>query len=153
MIITCECKKYRFLVRAEDIGKNGRLVQCGMCDKKWFQEPANSQEFKTLKDNYIEETKKEEEIKTPEPTKEKPKKNYVPIKYQKKFEFNFTKILLTIIVIGAIVITICLENKEYILSKSPELINLFNLAQEFGEYLKTYYSDIMKIFFQKEITN
>ncbi len=43
--------KYKFAVKAEEIGINGRVVQCGVCDEKWFQEPASSEEFKVLKDN------------------------------------------------------------------------------------------------------
>ena len=64
MIIECACKKYKFAVKAEEIGINGRVVQCGVCDEKWFQEPASSEEFKVLKDNHIkEEEKKKEEAK------------------------------------------------------------------------------------------
>ena len=48
MIIECACKKYKFAVKAEEIGINGRVVQCGVCDEKWFQEPASSEEFKVL---------------------------------------------------------------------------------------------------------
>ncbi|NBZ97355.1 MAG: hypothetical protein EBS46_01075, partial [Proteobacteria bacterium] len=48
MIIECACKKYKFAVKAEEIGINGRVVQCGVCDQKWFQEPASSEEFKVL---------------------------------------------------------------------------------------------------------
>jgi len=70
MIIECACKKYKFAVKAEEIGINGRVVQCGVCDEKWFQEPASSEEFKVLKDNHIkEEEKKKEEAKNQKPKK------------------------------------------------------------------------------------
>ncbi len=49
MIIECACKKYKFAVKAEEIGVNGRVVQCGVCDQKWFQEPASTEEFRTSK--------------------------------------------------------------------------------------------------------
>jgi len=72
MIIECACKKYKFAVKAEEIGINGRVVQCGVCDEKWFQEPASSEEFKVLKDNHIkEEERKKEEAKNKKPKKEK----------------------------------------------------------------------------------
>jgi len=60
MIIECACKKYKFAVKAEEIGINGRVVQCGVCDQKWFQEPASSEEFKTLKENFVKEEEKKE---------------------------------------------------------------------------------------------
>ena len=57
MIIECACKKYKFAVKAEEIGINGRVVQCGVCDQKWFQEPASTEEFKLLKENLVKEKK------------------------------------------------------------------------------------------------
>ncbi len=93
MIIECACKKYKFAVKAAEIGINGRVVQCGVCDEKWFQEPASSEEFKVLKDNHIkEEEKKKEEAKNQKPKKEKPRKNYIPIKYEDKSKINYSKI-------------------------------------------------------------
>jgi len=80
MIIECACKKYKFAVKAEEIGINGRVVQCGVCDQKWFQEPASSEEFKVLKEIQIkEEEEKKEKAKNQKPIKEKSGKNYVPI--------------------------------------------------------------------------
>lgn len=149
MIISCECKKYRFAVRAEDIGKNGRLVQCGVCDKKWFQEPASSEEFQTLKNNYVEEEKKQERNKNSDSIKEKDKKNYVPIKYEKKNNTNYTKFLFIILIVSGIVLAVSFENREYIISKKPELTDFFNILKEFIEYLTKYYSDITEIFFVK----
>ena len=91
MIIECACKKYKFAVKAEEIGINGRVVQCGVCDQKWFQEPASSEEFKVLKKNHIkEEEEKKEKAKNEKTIKEKPSKNYVPIKYEKKNSSNYS---------------------------------------------------------------
>ena len=36
MIINCKCGKYQFDVKKSDIGNNGREVQCGICNEKWF---------------------------------------------------------------------------------------------------------------------
>ena len=33
MIIECACKKYKFAVKAEEIGINGRVVQCGVGER------------------------------------------------------------------------------------------------------------------------
>ena len=151
MIIECACKKYKFAVKAEEIGINGRVVQCGVCDQKWFQEPASSEEFKVLKDNHIkEEEKKKEKAKNQKTIKEKPSKNYVPIKYENKSKINYTKIFLTILVISIISIVFSFENREYILNKNPEFTDFFSLLEEFVEYLKINYSDIINAFIPKQ---
>jgi len=151
MIIECACKKYKFAVKAEEIGINGRVVQCGVCDQKWFQEPASSEEFKVLKDNHIkEEERKKEEAKNQKPKKEKPGKNYIPIKYENKSKINYNKIFLTILIISIIGIAVGFENREYILNKNPEFTDFFGLLEEFVEYLKIYYSDIIEVFNPKQ---
>ena len=151
MIIECACKKYKFAVKAEEIGINGRVVQCGVCDEKWFQEPASSEEFKVLKDNHIkEEEKKKEEAKKQKPIKERPGKNYIPIKYENKSKINYSKIFLTILIISIIGIAVGFENREYILNKNPEFTDFFGLLEEFVEYLKIYYSDIIEVFNPKQ---
>ena len=151
MIIECACKKYKFAVKAEEIGINGRVVQCGVCDEKWFQEPASSEEFKVLKDNHIkEEEKKKEEAKNQKPKKEKPGKNYIPIKYENKSKINYSKIFLTILIISIIGMAVSFENREYILNKNPEFTDFFGLLEEFVEYLKIYYSDIIEVFNPKQ---
>ena len=151
MIIECACKKYKFAVKAEEIGINGRVVQCGVCDQKWFQEPASSEEFKVLKENHIkEEEKKKEEAKNQKPKKEKPGKNYIPIKYENKSKINYSKIFLTILIISIIGIAVGFENREYILNKNPEFADFFSLLEEFVEYLKINYSDIINAFIPKQ---
>jgi len=151
MIIECACKKYKFAVKAEEIGINGRVVQCGVCDEKWFQEPASSEEFKVLKDNHIkEEEKKKEEAKNQKPKKEKPGKNYIPIKYENKSKINYSKIFLTILIFSIIGMAVSFENREYILNKNPEFTDFFGLLEEFVEYLKIYYSDIIEVFNPKQ---
>jgi predicted Zn finger-like uncharacterized protein len=150
MIIECACKKYKFAVKAEEIGINGRVVQCGVCDEKWFQEPASTDEFKALKENSIKEEEKKEKAKNQKTIKEKPGKNYVPIKYENKSKINYTKIFLTILIISIIGIAVSFENREYILSKNPELADFFSLLEEFVEYFKKYYSDIIEAFIPKQ---
>ena len=151
MIIECACKKYKFAVKAEEIGINGRVVQCGVCDQKWFQEPASSEEFKVLKENHIkEEERKKEEAKNQKPKKEKSGKNYIPIKYENKSKINYSKIFLTILIISIIGIAVGFENREYILNKNPEFADFFSLLEEFVEYLKINYSDIINAFIPKQ---
>jgi predicted Zn finger-like uncharacterized protein len=151
MIIECACKKYKFAVKAEEIGINGRVVQCGVCDQKWFQEPASSEEFKVLKENHLkEQEEKKEKAKNQKIIKENPNKNYVPIKYENKSKINYTKIFLTTLVISIISIVFSFENREYILNKNPEFADFFSLLEEFVEYLKINYSDIINAFIPKQ---
>ena len=150
MIIECACKKYKFAVKAEEIGINGRVVQCGVCDQRWFQEPASSEEFKILKENLIKENEDKEKANDQKPIKEKTSKNYVPIKYQNKSKINFNKVFLIIFIISIIGIIFIFENKEYILSKNPNFIDFFSLLEEFVEYLKQYYSDIIETLTPKQ---
>ena len=42
------------------------------------------------------------------------------------------------------------ENKEYILNQNPEFTDFFNLLDEFIEYLKQYYLDIIETFTPKQ---
>jgi predicted Zn finger-like uncharacterized protein len=148
MIIECACKKYKFAVKAEEIGINGRVVQCGVCDQKWFQEPASTEEFRILKKNFIEE-EEEKTTKKHEFKNKKTNKNYIPIKYENKSKTNYAKVFLTIFTIFIISILISFENKEYILSKNPEFENFFNLIEEFFEYLKEKYFNIIILFIPK----
>ncbi|NDB49006.1 MAG: hypothetical protein EB042_02785, partial [Proteobacteria bacterium] len=73
-----------------------------------------------------------------------------PIKYENKSKINYTKIFLTILIISTIGIAISFENREYILSKNPELADFFSLLEEFVEYLKQYYLDIIEAFTPKQ---
>jgi predicted Zn finger-like uncharacterized protein len=148
MIIECACKKYKFAVKAEEIGINGRVVQCGVCDQKWFQEPASSEEFKTLKENFVKEEEKKEASKDQKTIKEKSSKNYVP--YKNKSKINYTKIFLTILIIFIIGIAVSFENKEFILNKNPKFADFFSLLEEFIEYIKMNYSEIIQAFIPKQ---
>jgi predicted Zn finger-like uncharacterized protein len=125
MIIECACKKYKFAVKAEEIGINGRVVQCGVCDQKWFQEPASTEEFKILKENFL----KNEEVKE-------------EINNSRK-----EKIFTIIFVILIICLILFYENKEQIIIKYPQSSDFYSLLDEFIEYLKEYYNDFIKILF------
>jgi len=132
MIISCECKKYKFVVRAEDIGKDGRLVQCGVCDKQWFQEPPTLEEFKTLKDNYIKEDQENSSI---EYSKKHSTTKNVPIKYKEKNNINFNNIFFTILIILIIGVFASFQFKDLILTQYPDSLNYFSIIEEFGEYI------------------
>jgi predicted Zn finger-like uncharacterized protein len=146
MIISCECKKYKFVVRAEDIGKDGRLVQCGVCDKQWFQEPPTLEEFKTLKDNYIQE---DEENLSKESSKKQSSTKNVPIKYKEKTKVDFNKLIITILIILIIGIFASFQFKDLILAQYPGSINYFSIIEEFGEYISKSISSFIDMLIPK----
>ena len=39
MIISCQCGKLQFLIKKNEIPKNGRIVKCGICNLEWLQKP------------------------------------------------------------------------------------------------------------------
>ena len=121
-----------------------------VCDQKWFQEPASSEEFKTLKENFVKEEEKKEASKDQKTIKEKPGKNYVPVKYKNKSKISYTKIFLTILIIFIIGIAVSFENKEIILYKNPKFTDFFSLLEEFIEYIKMNYSEIIQAFIPKQ---
>jgi len=152
MIIECACKKYKFAVKAEEIGINGRVVQCGVCDQKWFQEPASTEEFKLLKENLVKE-KKNIEIKAENKKnlKDKDKKNYIPIKYKDKSDTSYFKILFIILFIIFVGLIFTYENRAFLSGQYPELNEFFVLFEEFAEYLDQYYKDLLEIFFLNKL--
>ena len=44
MIITCPCGDKKFNVDASLIPQEGRTLQCGFCDRKWFFKTENTEE-------------------------------------------------------------------------------------------------------------
>ena len=60
MIITCPCGDKKFNVDASLIPADGRMLQCGFCEKKWYFKPND----KKLENDYI---KKDIKIKKIDP--------------------------------------------------------------------------------------
>lgn len=151
MIIECACKKYKFAVRAEEIGVNGRVVQCGVCDQKWFQEPASTEEFKLLKENLVKEKENiETKAENKKNLKDKDKKNYIPIKYKDKSNTSYFKILIIIFIIFVGLIFMY-ENRALLSGQYPQLSEFSVLFEEFVEYLNQYYKDFLEIFFPNKL--
>ena len=152
MIIECACKKYKFAVKAEEIGVNGRVVQCGVCDQKWFQEPASTEEFKLLKENLVKEKENiETKAENKKNLKDKDKKNYIPIKYKDKSDTSYFKILIIIFFIIFVGLIFMYENRALLSGQYPQLSEFFVLFEEFVEYLNHYYKDFLEIFFPNKL--
>ena len=53
MIISCQCGKLQFLIKKNEIPKNGRIVKCGICNLEWLQKPHGAVEKIIRKKHYI----------------------------------------------------------------------------------------------------
>ena len=114
MIISCDQCHKKFEIESDMIGENGRLLQCGSCDHKWFfkkdedrkssissniiiekkeiKNTDNNQIDKTVFNENFEINSNKEEIDIPT------ENNTIEEKKIKKNDFNFFKILLVIII-------------------------------------------------------
>ena len=114
MIISCDQCHKKFEIDSDMIGENGRLLQCGSCDHKWFfkknedrkssissniiiekkeiKNTDNNQIDKTVFNENFEINSNKEEIDIPI------ENNTIEEKKIKKNDFNFFKILLVIII-------------------------------------------------------
>ncbi len=128
MIITCECKKYKYLVNAEDIGPTGRLVQCGMCSKQWFQEAATNEQIKTS--NEI-----QKQIAKQDNNKKLSPKN-VPAKYnEKQTTFDIVFSLILVAVLCLIVISDIFRKQILNFSQNfNSYYDILDLAKEYIDY-------------------
>ncbi len=148
MIIECpDCNK-KFDINQNLIPSNGRLLQCGSCNHKWF-----------FKLNIIEKAPKEEII-------IKPKKNFnldiepedrtlknekniesgdiVKVKKKEKKNFNYLNILL-VIIISLIAFIIVLDTfKEQLTSIFPDIKFLLNNLYQSFEDIKLFILDLIK---------
>ena len=52
MIISCKCGKYEFEINKNDIPKEGRNVQCGVCNETWFQTMFEKKPFQKSNTNH-----------------------------------------------------------------------------------------------------
>ncbi len=153
MIITCECQKYRFVVKAEDIGPQGRLVQCGMCDKQWFQEPPSKDEIKILKDNYVTvNDDNEDEIKS-KPKIKKDSSKYVPVKYKSEPFLTLTKVFWFTLLALVLLIYMSIENKNLVLGSFPKAIDYYDLIQALYEQILEISVQFIDFFTPKTSSN
>ena len=111
MIITCPSCNKKFNVDASLIPREGRTLQCGFCEHKWFFKTENTEEeFKVLEKNIsepviednknlsenINEDKVDEDDHDTEYMKDSKKE--LSEKVKKKNDINYLKILIVIII-------------------------------------------------------
>ena len=157
MIITCPCGDKKFNVDASLIPQEGRTLQCGFCDRKWFFKKENTddeikilekkipepviQDNKNLSENIKEDTKDEEDD-----NKESlngPKEE-LSKKVNKKNDVNYFKILIVAFISFAALILVLDTFKVQISVIIPNIqIILDNLYQSIND-MKLFILDLVK---------
>ena len=156
MIITCPCGDKKFNVDASLIPQEGRTLQCGFCDRKWFFKTENTDdEIKVLEKKIPEPVNKDnknlsENIKknisdvedhgtnslnnTKEKTSKKVKKNNV----------NFFKIIIVAFISVTALILVLDTFKIYISNIYPQINNVLNSLYESLFDIFLFFKDLIK---------
>ena len=157
MIITCPCGDKKFNVDASLIPQEGRTLQCGFCERKWFFKTKNTEEEikvlekkisepvfednNNLSENIKEDIKDEEDqdIVSLKSSKEKLSK-----KINKKNDINYFKILIVVFISFAALILVLdtFKAQLYIIVPNIEII-LDNLYQSIND-IKLFILDLLK---------
>ena len=157
MIITCPCGDKKFNVDASLIPQEGRTLQCGFCERKWFFKTENTEgeikvlekkipepvieDNKNLSENIREDMKDEEDDNTESlngPKEELSKK------VNKKNDVNYFKILIVAFISFAALILVLDTFKVQISVIIPNIqIILDNLYQSIND-MKLFIIDLVK---------
>ena len=164
MIIICPCGEKKFEIDQNLIPDEGRLLQCGFCDEKWFfknkvdinkdvieeKSPIINNENNTEINQNIfekenksnEEFKIKSEIKSPKIDIETKSKNRIPIK--KKNNFNYLNMILVLIISITAIIVLLDTFKIHLITVFPNLnIFLDNLYQSIKD-VELFLVDLIK---------
>ena len=149
MIITCPCCEKKFEVDGNLIPENGRTLQCGFCDQKWFFKNKDKESTeKTLKLNEI-SSKKESEITINEQldSQDYNEDNQINVNNDKGQDFKLSNILNYFIVsiITVVALIVFLDTFKYNLASIfPNLeLFLYNLYETIKD-IKLFINDLIK---------
>ena len=157
MIITCPSCNKKFDVDASLIPQEGRTLQCGFCDRKWFFKKENTddeikilekkipepviEDNKNLSENIKEDTKDEEDDNTESLNGSK---EQLSKKVNKKNDVNYFKILIVAFISFAALILVLDTFKVQISVIIPNIqIILDNLYQSIND-IKLFILDLLK---------
>ena len=157
MIITCPCGDKKFNVDASLIPQEGRTLQCGFCDRKWFFKTENTEEEikvfeKKISEPVIEDNKNlSKNIKegiTDEEDHDREavnsSKEELGKKVSKKNDVNYFKILIVAFISFAALILVLDTFKSQISVIIPNIqIILDNLYQSIND-MKLFIIDLLK---------
>ena len=157
MIITCPRCDKKFNVDASLIPQEGRTLQCGFCEHKWFFKIENTEEEinvleKNISEPVIEDNKNlseniKEDIKDEEDQDSeslKSSKEELSVKVEKKNDINYLKILIVIIIsfIALILILDTFKVQHSLIIPSIEIV-LDNLYLSIND-IKLFILDLIK---------
>ena len=157
MIITCPCGDKKFNVDASLIPQEGRTLQCGFCDRKWFFKKENTddeikilekkipepviEDNKNLSENIKEDTKDEEDDNTESLNGSEEE---ISKKVNKKNDVNYFKILIVVFISFAALILVLDTFKAQLSVIIPNIqIILDNLYQSIND-MKLFIIDLVK---------
>ena len=157
MIITCPCGDKKFNVDASLIPQEGRTLQCGFCDRKWFFKTENTndeikvlekkipepviEDNKNLSENIREDMIDEEDDNTESLNSSEEE---LSKKVNKKNDVNYFKILIVAFISFAALILVLDTFKVQISVIIPNIqIILDNLYQSIND-MKLFIIDLLK---------
>ena len=148
MIIDCPVCNKKFDIDQDLIPTNGRLLQCGSCNHKWFFK-LNINEKKSQEENKI-KPKKDFNINVESTDKNfKKEKNVeteeiIPKKKKEKKSINYLNIILVIIISTAAFILVLDTFKNQLTSVFPNIKFLLNNLYQSIEDIKLFILDLIK---------
>ena len=148
MIIDCPVCNKKFDIDQDLIPTNGRLLQCGSCNHKWFfklnineKKPEEKIKIKPKKDFNInvestdKNLKKEKNVETEE---------IIPKKKKEKKSINYLNIILVIIISTTAFILVLDTFKNQLTSVFPNIKFLLNNLYQSIEDIKLFILDLIK---------
>ena len=147
MLIECENCNKKFKIEESLIPKDGRLLQCGSCNHKWFYKKIDIDQPLKLEKNKIEEVKIEEDkiedIKIKEPEDLNLKKQESNKKNNKK-SFNILKIFFVFIITFLAIILLLDTFKSQISLIFPDIENFLNNLYQSILDVTLFFKDLIK---------
>ena len=155
MIITCPCGEKKFEIDQKLIPSEGRMLQCGSCDRQWFfkinipekkivnEEILTSKEVKNKEINSINSSTSDE---TKISKEEVSSETYKASKIEKKTKrnSNFLNILLVIIISITALILVLDTFKDNLETVFPNIKFLLSNLYQSLEDIKLFIFDLIK---------
>ena len=158
MLIECENCNKKFEIEESLIPKDGRLLQCGSCNHKWFYKKIDIEQPLKLKEDKIEKEKLDEDnieedkinedrfedIEIKEPSDNLSVQNQVSIKKVNRKRINIFKIFFVFIISFLALILVLDTFKSQISLFFPNIENLLNNLYQSILDVTLFFKDLLK---------
>ena len=147
MIITCPSCEKKFEIDQKLIPSEGRMLQCGSCDHKWFfkintdekiVEEKNNIDTDNNSENYIDQSAKSLE----KSLKDKEEK-IIPEKKNDKESINYLNIIIVVIISIAACILILYTFEKHLVSIFPNISFILDNLYQSIEDVKLFILDLV----------